>query len=398
VDFEPLPKAARAQVMAKVVLAFGVALVASSAVGQASFELGTPPPPSPPRPTPEARAEALRPQRVPPTFTPSTYTDNKNGVSWRRCELGTNLAEGTGKCGGVAQRVTWVEALEVVAALNANAFEGHSDWRLPSATELRSLLLDDPKVASAGTPVSRGSASAFGGYFLKTDNDKCTAANRRIYEVFASVNNASEDFFQSHRWLADNSDRKTWQNPLAMNLVGNWGMNREGHCNLIIYAFLEDQFDHKRQGVLRPHASLPVLVVRGGVPAQAWLEAKAALPSKAEILAQSQRLGTAQVVAAGRVVQRVQDYVRDVLGHASDGGGSGTSASEGRSSAEVTGGSKEYPYLCEFKCAGGQWHKVESFGRSGGQAATRLHETVEKTCRAYGKVQDRGWGIECKSK
>ena len=35
---------------------------------------------------------------------------------------------------------TWQEALDYVARLNANAYLGHVDWRLPNRNELRSLV------------------------------------------------------------------------------------------------------------------------------------------------------------------------------------------------------------------------------------------------------------------
>ena len=66
-----------------------------------------------------------------------TITDNATGLTW------------AAKCDGAScppihdkdTTYTWAEAFEEhLATLNATAFGGHSDWRLPNFLELRTLL------------------------------------------------------------------------------------------------------------------------------------------------------------------------------------------------------------------------------------------------------------------
>ena len=90
---------------------------------------------------------------------------------------------------------------------------------------------------------------------------------------------------------------------------------------------------------------------------------------------------------------------RAELGRVLFGGGSASSSdSSSDSSSRSNSDARTYPYVCEFKCKDGDWQKLNATGRSAGQAATSIHDKVEQVCRSYGKVQDRGWGIECKSK
>lgn len=64
-----------------------------------------------------------------------TVTDNKTGLMWMRCPLGTTF--GNNDCTGTAIFFTWVQALEVSPLID---FAGHTDWRLPNVKELTSLV------------------------------------------------------------------------------------------------------------------------------------------------------------------------------------------------------------------------------------------------------------------
>ena len=62
-----------------------------------------------------------------------TITDNLTGLMWTKDAGTPNI----GQCTGGPE--TWYQALDYVACLNANNYRGHSDWRLPNVSELKSL-------------------------------------------------------------------------------------------------------------------------------------------------------------------------------------------------------------------------------------------------------------------
>ena len=85
---------------------------------------------------------------VPPdssgNFTPTTdFTDNndgtvthlKTGLTWMRCPRGQTSTGTT--CGGFPDEYSWYETLR---RLNNFTFAGHSDWRLPTAAELLTIV------------------------------------------------------------------------------------------------------------------------------------------------------------------------------------------------------------------------------------------------------------------
>jgi hypothetical protein len=116
------------------------------------------------------------------------------------------------------------------------------------------------------------------------------------------------------------------------------------------------------------------------------------------VLLQSQRNSAAQMAALAAIFGRIGNAVRDAMASSGGGSGSGSASVSEAPSSPNESGQRLFPYRCEFKCKGGTWHTVDSVGRSNGEAATRTHERVEQVCRAQGTVQDRGWGIDCKSK
>ena len=67
----------------------------------------------------------------------ATVTDASTGLIWDRCawnQTGDTCENGTLTLHG------WVDALSVAASANANAYKGHTDWRLPNIKELQSLM------------------------------------------------------------------------------------------------------------------------------------------------------------------------------------------------------------------------------------------------------------------
>jgi len=78
-------------------------------------------------------------QGFPPSFTSSgdglTVYDHATGLTWQS----SPDTDGDGIVGSV-DKLTWVEAQARPAALNAVSFGGFDDWRLPTITELYSLI------------------------------------------------------------------------------------------------------------------------------------------------------------------------------------------------------------------------------------------------------------------
>jgi hypothetical protein len=73
-----------------------------------------------------------------PRFTNSgdgTVRDNLTGLLWTR---DANTPGPAACTPGVARQ--WQEALDFIKCLNANAYLGHQEWRLPNRKELRSLI------------------------------------------------------------------------------------------------------------------------------------------------------------------------------------------------------------------------------------------------------------------
>jgi len=80
-----------------------------------------------------------------------TATDNRTGLTWQRCPLGTVLDDGgtptvlaDDHCvpsGSAPQTYSWGAALQAAQTLNsAGGFAGFTDWRLPNRKELLSIV------------------------------------------------------------------------------------------------------------------------------------------------------------------------------------------------------------------------------------------------------------------
>lgn len=80
-----------------------------------------------------------------------TALDQRTGLSWQRCPLGTVLDDGgtphsleDDRCvatSGAPQTLTWNQALAAAARLDDGAgFAGHRDWRVPGRNELLSIV------------------------------------------------------------------------------------------------------------------------------------------------------------------------------------------------------------------------------------------------------------------
>ncbi len=82
-----------------------------------------------------------------------TVTDSKTGLMWKKCLEG---ASGNSCEIGSPSTFTWQDALQQTVTVNsAGGFAGHTDWRLPSIRELRSLVEEqccDPAINSNRFP------------------------------------------------------------------------------------------------------------------------------------------------------------------------------------------------------------------------------------------------------
>ena len=66
-----------------------------------------------------------------------TVHDSRTGLVWDQCLLGQDHANA---CDGPGDPYTWQQGLAAAESMNAEAWLGHDDWRLPNVRELRSLV------------------------------------------------------------------------------------------------------------------------------------------------------------------------------------------------------------------------------------------------------------------
>lgn len=68
-----------------------------------------------------------------------TITDNKTGLTWKRCSEGQTWTGVT--CAGTTASYTWQNALKQAQTLNAGGgYAGNTDWRVPNVKELLSIV------------------------------------------------------------------------------------------------------------------------------------------------------------------------------------------------------------------------------------------------------------------
>ncbi len=68
-----------------------------------------------------------------------TITDERTGLMWEKLDLSPTIHD-------IRTTYSWAAAFEKVATLNATAFAGHADWRLPNIFELNGIVNHGRKV------------------------------------------------------------------------------------------------------------------------------------------------------------------------------------------------------------------------------------------------------------
>ncbi|EHQ07285.1 DUF1566 domain-containing protein [Leptonema illini] len=91
-----------------------------------------------------------------------TVVDNVTGLVWSACPQGTTYVHSDpgGSCTGAATGMTWYAAQAACSARNTEALGGRTDWRLPTADELHTIMDHSVRMPSIdlltfpGTPAS----------------------------------------------------------------------------------------------------------------------------------------------------------------------------------------------------------------------------------------------------
>lgn len=106
-------------------------------------------------------------------FTNNTIeiiTDNQTGLMWKKCSEGQSGSS----CLGNAKSYTFPQAVEYVESLNKNTgFGGYTDWRLPTASELRSIVEEkcvNPSINETIFPRTKPRAFWTGSPFAEFNN------------------------------------------------------------------------------------------------------------------------------------------------------------------------------------------------------------------------------------
>jgi hypothetical protein len=98
------------------------------------------------------------------TDTDDIVDDNVTGLTWLKCTVtGRNFADTDDGCSGANVKLSWSHASETCSSL---VYAGFDDWRIPTITELFTLLDFDhwPLV----TPVPDNENAQFSGYWSST--------------------------------------------------------------------------------------------------------------------------------------------------------------------------------------------------------------------------------------
>jgi Protein of unknown function (DUF1566) len=224
----------------------------------------------------------------------NTFEIPSTGVFWRICAVGQDFNLQKSFCEGRPLQLNWLNAIKKIRELNKTGYEGHNDWRLPSSNELRQLIQNYPVGKYQGD--------------LRIGDNQCKIAND-IVNTSLSRFNPHYDFLESFHWMADNSDLQNFQSPFAINLKDSFGMLYQGFCNVHSQAFRGFASFQ-----IRPHASLPFILVRGGNEQGAWNQALDATNLKADLIIKvSQDRGNAEVSALNDKIGKSVTFLREAV-------------------------------------------------------------------------------------
>jgi len=124
-----------------------------------------------------------------------TVTDLNTGLMWEVKEAGGAPGNCLGALHGVSATCTWVEATGVwIAAVNAEAFAGYTDWRIPNVRELHSLVHYGMS-APAIDPSFPGLTAFFPGYWSLTSSFDAPALAWNVNFSAGSVGVGGKDAF-----------------------------------------------------------------------------------------------------------------------------------------------------------------------------------------------------------
>lgn len=304
------------------------------------------------------------------------YFDAIGGATWRRCDVGKRAAPGM-RCSGKSITATWPEAILLVLELNAQKFEGADDWRLPSRRDLRNLIMNVPGLrepigtnyylygfgpADFNAVYEDGTKVNFGGRFPGRGSNQCEVAADFMAKTLGQNLGIAPDYGsiearinpENHRWLSNNeswdngvrvpSSANSFQNPISINFSSK--------CDYILAAFFRSDKTFNLMSTLRPHAALPLLIVRGGSPDRSWQDAQGSVSREADILARSRQDAAAQMAAVLGIVNRVQGYMRDLMSHGGGAPAAGSSPpSNAGDAAPNPSAAGPSSFICQYVCS-----------------------------------------------
>ncbi len=126
-----------------------------------------------------------------PRFTSledGTIQDTLTGLMWPRDGSTPSFSSGIFSCGGGLKH--WSETFTYVSCLNMANYLGHSDWRLPNATELRTLFFAGDQDLMQWL-LAKGFSKLYGGYWSSTTH---AADTGKAYLYIPQLNGAINAF------------------------------------------------------------------------------------------------------------------------------------------------------------------------------------------------------------
>lgn len=200
-----------------------------------------------------------------PQAQPDIISDSRTGLQWRKCAVGKEWNGGP-DCFGEAVKAPWLNMVDIASK---DSYGGLNDWRLPTKSEVTSLVGPSERV-------------------------DCRELGSRVSKFFRHDSEASGVTYQADHWLLNNSDDLT--NPTSMNTNVDAGFS----CRFLSTG-------------LRAHAPQPAILVRGGVIPEEWKVAISKTPQAQALFNQSKKEGVANLAAENAYMNKVVEQVKDVL-------------------------------------------------------------------------------------